>query len=53
MNATNTSDMKFAEDVAVNRDTFVRVFPSVADAERWIADLDYKGSQPNVPVGTN
>jgi hypothetical protein len=39
VNATNTSDMKFAEDVAVNRGTFVRVFSSLADAELWIMNL--------------
>ena len=50
VNATNTSDMKFAEDVAVIRGTFVRVFPSVADAELWIVNLDNKGSQPGVPA---
>lgn len=50
VNATNTSDMKFAEDVAVNRGTFVRVFPTVADAGLWIVNLDNKGSQPGVPA---
>jgi hypothetical protein len=50
VNATNISDMKFAEDVAVNRGTFVRVFPSVADAELWIANLGGKGSPPDVPA---
>jgi len=50
VNAINTSDMKFAEDVAVNRGTFIRVFPSVADAELWIMNLDNKGSQPDVPA---
>jgi hypothetical protein len=46
VNATNPSDMKFAEDVAVNRGTFVRVFSSVADAELWITNLDSKFSRP-------
>jgi len=50
VNATNTSDMKFAEDVAVNRGTFVRVFPTVADAELWIVNLANKGSQPHDPA---
>lgn len=39
VNATSISDMKFAEDVAVTRGTFVRVFSSMADAERWMIDL--------------
>jgi hypothetical protein len=30
--------MRFAEDVAVNRGFPVRVFRSVADAERWLED---------------
>jgi hypothetical protein len=44
VNSTRRSDMKFAENVAVNRGIFVRVFPSVADAERWIVDLVSKGA---------
>jgi hypothetical protein len=31
--------MKFAEDVAVNRGLRVRVFGTVADAERWLRQL--------------
>jgi hypothetical protein len=31
--------MKFAEDVAVNRGVRVRVFGTVADAERWLRQL--------------
>ena len=31
--------MKFAEDVAVNRGVRVRVFGTVADAERWLGQL--------------
>ena len=45
MNAANTSNMKFAEDVAVNRGGFVRVFPSVDDAEQWLMVLDNKVAQ--------
>jgi hypothetical protein len=31
--------MKFAEDVAVNRGVRVRVFGTVAEAERWLRQL--------------
>ena len=34
----NGDAMRFAEDVAVNRGFPVRVFRSVADAERWLSD---------------
>ena len=30
--------MEFAEDVAVNRGVNMRLFPTVADAERWLRD---------------
>jgi hypothetical protein len=53
VNSMNISDMKFAENVAVNRGIFVRVFPSVADAERWIVDHVNKGDKPNAPVDAN
>ena len=43
-NATSASNMKFAEDVAVNRGIFVRVFPSVADARRWLEHIDNEGA---------
>jgi hypothetical protein len=32
--------MGFAEDVAVNRGIDVRIFASVADAEKWLAELE-------------
>jgi hypothetical protein len=53
VNATSISNMKLAEEVAVKRGIFVRVFPSVAAAERWMVDLDSKGAQPNVPADAN
>ena len=31
--------MQFAEDVAVNRAVPVRVFATVAEAERWLDEL--------------
>ena len=34
--------MKFAETVAVNRSLPVRLFSSVADAERWLVEKDSK-----------
>jgi hypothetical protein len=53
MNAPNTSSMKFAEDVAVNRGKFVRVCQTVSDAERWLAHLDNMRPQPNAAGHTN
>jgi hypothetical protein len=53
VNATNESSMKFAEDVAVNRGKFVRVCPTVADAESWLAHLDNMGTQPNAATHSN
>ncbi len=32
----NLDSMQFAEDVAVNRGVFVRMFSSVSDAEKWL-----------------
>jgi hypothetical protein len=53
VNATSTSTMKFAEDVAVNRGNILRVFPSVADARRWLVNFDNKGAQPNAAADAN
>jgi hypothetical protein len=41
--------MKFAETVAVNRGMPVRVFTSVADAEKWLLEEDRGGSEPYMP----
>lgn len=51
VNAAGTL-MKFAEDVAVNRGIYVRVFPSVADAEKWLIGLDTTDtrSRPDIVV---
>jgi len=38
--------MKFAETVAVNRSLPVRLFSSVADAERWLVEKDREGTEP-------
>ncbi|HXX84480.1 MAG TPA: hypothetical protein VEN29_10890 [Casimicrobiaceae bacterium] len=39
------SRMKFAEDLAVSRGANLRIFESVADAERWLrAELAAAGS---------
>lgn len=46
VNAESTAAMKFAEDVAVNRGISVRVFPSVANARRWLLDLDSGSTRP-------
>jgi hypothetical protein len=32
----NANDMEFAEDVAVNRGVFVRVFSTIHEAEQWL-----------------
>lgn len=32
------SRMEFAEDVAVNRGAKMRLFPSIAGAERWLLE---------------
>ena len=48
-NATGTL-MKFAEDVAVNRGINVQVFATVADAEKWLLQLDAAGDQPKDDV---
>jgi hypothetical protein len=45
VNAAGTL-MKFAEDVAVNRGINVRVFSTVADAEKWLLEFDAAGVQP-------
>lgn len=42
--------MRFAEDVAVNRGIYIRVFPSVADAVRWLRDLDNPAAEPDAPA---
>jgi hypothetical protein len=39
VNAAGTL-MKFAENAAVNRGITVRVFATVADAEKWLLELD-------------
>jgi hypothetical protein len=39
--------MKFAETVAVNRGIPVRLFSSVADAEKWLLDRESGGTEPN------
>jgi len=49
VNATNASEMKFAEDVAVNRGISIRVFPSVAGARRWLENLVCKGAVSDSP----
>jgi len=36
LNAESPANMKFAEDVAVNRGVTVRMFDAVADAEKWL-----------------
>jgi hypothetical protein len=36
VNATNPANMKFGEDVAVNRGVTVRVFDTVPEAEKWL-----------------
>jgi len=35
--------MKFAEDIAVNRALPVTIFPTVAEAEKWLLDKDRAG----------
>ena len=45
VNAEGAS-MKFAENVAVNRALPVAVFPTVADAERWLLSADREGAGP-------
>jgi len=42
--------MRFAETVAVNRGLPVRVFSSVADAEKWLLDEDSGGAEPSTPA---
>jgi len=42
--------MKFAETVAVNRSLPVRLFSSVADAERWLAEKDHEGTESLNPA---
>ena len=36
VNATSPTNMKFGEDVAVNRGVTVRVFDAVPEAEKWL-----------------
>jgi hypothetical protein len=38
--------MQFAENVAVNREFPVAVFPSVADAEKWLLRKDWETAEP-------
>jgi hypothetical protein len=45
VNAENNS-MHFAETVAVNRALPVTVFPTVADAERWLLNKDRGDTEP-------
>ncbi|MGA7594214.1 MAG: hypothetical protein WCA64_03380 [Gallionella sp.] len=46
-----TSDlMKFAENVAVNRGTYVRVFSSVAEAAQWLRHLGNPSPEPGAPA---
>jgi len=42
--------MKFAETVAVNRGIPVRVFWSIADAEKWIMHREGGGTESNTPT---
>jgi len=42
--------MGFAENVAVNRGLPVRVFASVADAKKWLLNLQSAGSEPDAPA---
>jgi hypothetical protein len=42
--------MHFAETVALNRGLPVAVFSTVADAERWLLDLDRRSAEPR-PAG--
>jgi len=44
VNAETAGSMKFAETVAVNRGVRGRVFTSVRDAERWLADIARESS---------
>jgi hypothetical protein len=48
----NSRMLKFAENVAVNRGIRVRVFPTVAAAEAWLAKLVSADNQRNPPVQT-
>jgi hypothetical protein len=41
--------MKFAETVAVNRGLPVRVFPSVAEAEKWLIEENHAATDPYRP----
>jgi hypothetical protein len=43
--------MQFAETVAVNRGMRVAVFPTVAEAERWLLDGNRNGSKPGFAGG--
>jgi hypothetical protein len=43
--------MKFAETVAVNRGLPVKVFSSVADAEKWLLGRDRDTPDPSAPPG--
>ena len=42
--------MKFAETVAFNRGLPVRLFSSVAEAERWLIENDREGTDPLNPA---
>lgn len=39
--------MQFAKTVAVNRGLRVAIFPTVADAEKWLLDEDRELTEPN------
>jgi hypothetical protein len=45
--------MQFAEMVAVNRGVPVIVFPTVADAERWLLNQDDKGADSQSAADTD
>ena len=49
VNAVDTM-MAFAEDVAVNRGIYVRVFKTVAAAEKWLLELDASSAKPQLDV---
>lgn len=45
--------MKFSETVATNRGLLVKVFASVADAERWLLTRDVTGVRTGVAAPTH
>jgi hypothetical protein len=44
VNAVGDRNLRFAEDVAVNRGLPGRMFSSIGDAERWLRGKDRSGS---------